>query len=81
MGWFATPDSTKSGIAHRKLIKQSSCEVLSSYMPLDFYLAEMDVPGAAVGKTEVIYDVLSRKITIGVSMEDETDGMQEEDTA
>ena len=82
MGLFATPDSTKGAMALQKLIKQVSCEVLSSNMPLDFYLAEeMCVPDAAAEKTKVICDVLSRKITIGVSVEDENDGTQEEDTA
>ena len=71
----------RHAIALQKLIKQISCEVLSSNMPLDFYLAEMYVPDAAVEKTKVICDVLSRKITIGVSVEDENDGTQEEDTA
>ena len=53
MGWFATPDSTKGAMALQKLIKQISCEVLSSNMPLGFYfyLAEMYVPGAVVEKT------------------------------
>ena len=52
-------------------------------MPLGFYLAEMsNVPDPAVEKTKVICDVLSSNITTGVvSVEDETDGTQEEETA
>ena len=46
---------------------------------MDLYLAYMDVPSAAVEKTKVVCDdVLSRKITIGVSAEDENDGTHEE---
>ena len=75
MGWFATPDTSKGAAALQKLIKQISCEVLSSNMPMGFfYLAEMNVPGAAIEKTKVICDVLRRKITIGVSVEDGNDG-------
>ena len=81
MGWFATPDSTKGAMALQKLIKQISCEVLSSNMPMDFYLAEMNVPDQAVEKTKVILDILSRKITIGVSVEDDNEATQREDTA
>ena len=76
MGWFATPDSTKGAMALQKLTKQISCEVLSSNMPMGFCLAEMNVPDQASEKTKVICDVLSRKITIGVSVEDENDGTQ-----
>ena len=50
-------------------------------MPTDFYLAEMNVPDQAIEKTKVICDVLSRKITIDVSVEDEDEGTQGEDTA
>ena len=81
MGWFATPDTTKGAVALQKLIKQISCEVLSCNIPMDFYLAEMNVPDEAVGKTKMICDILSRKITIDVSAEDETEGTQGEDTA
>jgi hypothetical protein len=81
MGWFATPDSTKGAMALQKLIKQISCEVLSSNMPMDFYLAEMNVPDQAVEKTKVILDILSRKITIDVSVEDDNEATQREDTA
>ena len=81
MGWFATPDTTKGAVALQKLIKQISCEVLSCNIPMDFYLAEMNVPDEAVGKTKVICDILSRKITIDVSAEDENEGTQGEDTA
>ena len=81
MGWFATPDSTKGAMALQKLIKQISCEVLSSNMPTDFYLAEMNVPDQAIEKTKVILDILSRKITIDVSVEDDDEATQGEDTA
>ena len=81
MGWFATPDSTKGAMALQKLIKQISCEVLSSNMPMDFYLAEMNVPDQAAEKTKVICDILSRNITIDVSVEDENEATQGEDTA
>ena len=72
MGWFATPDTTKGTVALQKLIKQISCEVLSSNIPMDFYLAEMNMPDQAAEKTKVICDILSRKITIDVSAEEET---------
>ena len=81
MGWFATPDSTKGAMALQKLIKQISCEVLSSNMPMDFYLAEMNVPDQAVEKTKVICGILSRNITIDVSVEDDNEATQGEDTA
>ena len=74
MGWFATPDTTKGAAALQKVIKQIPCDVLSSNMPMGFYLAEMNVPGAAIEKMKVICDVLSRKITIGVPVEDGNDG-------
>ena len=81
MGWFATPDSTKGAMALQKLIKKISGEVLSSNMPMDFYLAEMNVPDQeAAEKTKVICDVLSRNTTIDVSVEDENEGTQGEDT-
>ena len=81
MGWFATPDTTKGAVALQKLIKQISCEVLSCNIPMDFYLAGMNVPDEAVGKTKVICGILSRKITIDVSAEDENEGTQGEATA
>ena len=79
MGWFATTDTAKGAVALQKLTKQISCEVLSSNMPLDFYLAEMNIPDQAIEKTKVICDVLSRNITIDVSVEDENEGTQGED--
>ena len=81
MGWFATPDTTKGAVTLQKLIKQISCEVLSSNIPMDFYLAEMSMPDQAAEKTKVLCGILSRKITIDVSAEDENEGTQEEDTA
>ena len=41
----------------------------------------MNVPDAATEKTKVICDVLNRKVTIDVSVEEEADGTQEQDTA
>ena len=55
--------------------------VLSSNIPMDSHLAEMNVPDATIEKTKVICDVLSRKITTDVSIQEEADGTQEEDTA
>ena len=55
--------------------------MLSSNIPMDSHLAEMNVPDATIEKTKVICDVLSRKITTDVSIQEEADGTQEEDTA
>ena len=74
-------DSTKGAmVALQKLIKQISCEVLSSNMPMGFYLAEMNMLDATMEKTKVSCDVvLSRKITIDVSVEEETDDTQKQE--
>ena len=83
MGWFATPDSTKGGQGMSNLIKTISSELLTSNLPVDFYLGEIMVPDAAIDKTKVILDVFSGNMTIDVSPEEHNnaeESTQEEDT-
>lgn len=81
MGWFATPDSTKGGLGMSNLIKTISSELLTSNLPLDFYLGEIMVPDAAIEKTKVLLDVFGGNMTIDDSPEENAEeSTQEEDT-
>jgi hypothetical protein len=70
MGWFATPDSTKGSVGMSNLIKGISSELLTSNLPIDFYLGEMTIPDGAIEKTKVILEVFSGKMAIDTTPEE-----------
>ena len=74
MGWMATPTNCKGAIAMMKLIKLLSAELLNANMPIDFYLCELTVAEGNIDKLKVILDILSRRITIDTTPEQEGDG-------
>ena len=74
MGWMATPTTCKGAIAMMKLIKLLSAELLNANMPIDFYLCELTVAEGNIDKLKVILDILSRRITIDTTPEQEGDG-------
>jgi hypothetical protein len=69
LGWIATPDTCGSAAGVVDFIKELSIELLNSNLPMDYYLAEIEIPRAQVVKYKVVLDILTRNIVIDVTDE------------
>jgi len=69
LGWMATPDTCGSAEGDISFIKELSVEFLNSNLPMDYYLAEIEIPRAQLAKYKVVLDILTRNIVIDVTDE------------
>ena len=69
LGWMATPDTCGSAEGDINFIKELSVEFLNSNLPMDYYLAEIEIPRAQLAKYKVVLDILTRNIVIDVTDE------------
>ena len=70
-GWIATPDTCGSAGGVVGFIKEISIELLNRNLPMDYYLAEIEIPRAQVAKYKYkdVLGILTRSIAIDVTDE------------